>query len=106
MNSKQLHKHSLPIIVLSVGIFIASTALVSQIMLTTSSGSTLLRLLSERRVSIRPAANGLVHVSRYQPGEQADSSLSLTSSSPNSSLGVVSSSGQTATLDAALAPLR
>ena len=104
MNSKQLHKHSLPIIVLSTGLCLVSVLLLTSIALRASPrGTDFVQLVTDRRLNIKPAANGLFHASRYHPGEQASSELPVNSGTSKPGLGAVNATGQTTTLNARLA---
>lgn len=103
MNVKQLHKHSLPIIVLSIGLCIVSTLLISNFVIHAGRPAlTLTQLLTERRLGSKPVVNGLFRSSRYQPDDQADSSLALQGQAP-AGIGVIRNTGQTTTRDASLA---
>jgi len=103
-NSKQLHKHSLPIIVLSVGPGLVSILLLSRVMLASSSvGEHFLHDLTAPQLSLKPATNGLFHVSRPQPVDQAANDLPLNNSGTGSGLGAIDTSGQSTALNASLA---
>ena len=72
MNRKQLHKHALPVIILSTGLFIVSIIALNHLVFAgTSSSDTIGHLLTERLIRVTPASNGLFHVSRYQPNDVA-----------------------------------
>lgn len=102
MNTKQLHKHASPIIILSVGILFASVAGLSSLMIAGShSDNSLTQLLSERLLNIQPAKNGLFHISRYQSGGQANSRL-LTNHNISTGLGAISDTGEGTVLDTTL----
>jgi|SRR5665213_1780234 len=104
MNRKQLHKHALPIIVLSTGLFIVSIiGLNSLVFSGRPSSDTVGRLLTERLVRVTPASNGLFHVSRYHPADTATSNLSL-NSQPTVISGI-SSTGKVAELEVSMSAL-
>lgn len=100
MSSKQLHKHALPIVILATGVGLAS--IVGLINLILPPEESFVQLVTDRRVNIRPATNGLFHATHYQPPEQAREKLPPR---PSSALGLsaVNSTGQNATFNAALA---
>lgn len=102
MNTKQLHKHSVPVVLLSVGLLLVSVLGMSQLILSSGhSNNNLSQLLSERLFNIQPSANGLFRISRYQPDAQANSGLLLTQNT-STGLGVTSSTGAIAELNTTL----
>lgn len=106
MGSKQLHKHALPILVLSIGLLLVSVIGVGQFVLVNShSTNSLGELLAERFLSIKPAANGLFHISRYQASDdQANSQLPAANDTPTN-LAAASNTGKSTELDAMMSSL-
>ncbi len=102
MNSKALHKHATPLLILSVGLFIASLAGLSQL-IQVGSGSdvSFSQLLNERLFDVKPAGNGLVHVSRYQSATAALPKPDTT----HSALSQTTNVGKSTTLDITLSSL-
>lgn len=65
MSSKKLHRHILPIIVLSVGLLIFSIMVINRFTITATNHHPS-QLLSARLFTIRATTNGLFHISRYK----------------------------------------
>lgn len=61
---KLLHYHTLPFIVLAIGI-VTATTLVTATVFTANTPQSLTRLLSVRLYDIKPSSNGLAHISRH-----------------------------------------
>ncbi len=96
MNQKLLHRHSIPIVFLAFGILILSGLIMAQSQAPNLSGKSLKELLNVRLFSLKPAANGFVHVTRYGSQNQA----SLNALSQNGSLGMMEDAGRVAQIDA------
>lgn len=76
MNSKQLHLHAVPIIILSIGLLTISIMAIERFTTTSAYNNSISQLLDVRLFTIKPAANGLFHISRYKsPGTQASADL-------------------------------
>lgn len=105
MNAKQLHKHSLPVVILTAGLVVVTAMVVSRLLAVSGQpGDTLTQLLSERTVTLRPARSGWFQASRYQPEAQADSGLTLNDQqSTDTGLTAIGDAGQDTALDASLA---
>jgi hypothetical protein len=103
MNTKQLHQHSVPIIVLSVGLFLASVLGVSQFLISVGphSQNSLVQIFSERLFTIHPTSNGLFKISRYGSSTQADVSEIAQTPKPTG-LNTVDSTGEVANMTVTL----
>jgi hypothetical protein len=106
MQTKRLHEHAVPIVVLSVGLFLASVLGISQLLISVgpTSNSALVHLFSERLFTIHPTTNGLFKVSRYESGTQNQITAAPEAKpvQPNSGLNTISSSGEVANLTVTL----
>jgi hypothetical protein len=99
MNSKQLHRHVLPIVILSAGLLLVSLMGINRLLIVGShSGNSLSQLLSERLLNIQPAKNGLFRISHYQTNSQTDSQLLVGHNTPTG-IGVMSDSGEVTVLN-------
>ena len=66
-NSKQLHKHALPIVTLSIGLLMGSFMLMSSLLLHGQSVvDTSMKMLVSRGYNFAPTNNGLVHITKNQ----------------------------------------
>jgi hypothetical protein len=103
MNTKQLHQHSVPIIVLSVGLFLASVLGVSQLLISVGphSQNSLVQIFSERLFTIHPTSNGLFKISRYSSGTQTDVGA-VTQTPKITGLNSVDSAGEVANMTVTL----
>lgn len=100
-HQKALHKHTVPLLLLSAGLFLFTLVGVSQMLqLGTSANDSVTKLLTARVFTIRPAANGLVHVSRFESVSQFEAHATRSTSSTG--LGAISSAGKTTQLNAML----
>src|ERR1700733_1766925 len=79
MNSKKLHLHALPVIILSTGlIYISIFALSHLIVANKNSPNSLSALISAHLYDIKPASNGFFRVSSSFPTENAQNDAQLT----------------------------
>jgi hypothetical protein len=106
MQAKHLHDHAVPIVVLSVGLFLASVLGVSQLLISVgpTSDNSLIHLFSERLFTIHPTANGLFKVGRYESGARGGIGIipRISAPNPNNGLNAVSSLGEVANLTVTL----
>lgn len=103
MNSKRLHTHAIPIVVLSVGLLLVSMVGMSQlIVVNANSSNNLTRLLTERLFSLHPATNGLFHISRYSPSEESNSQEAVLQPEPASLSVDLNAAGKLSELRASL----
>jgi hypothetical protein len=100
-STKQLNKHAMPIIILSVCLCVFTAIGINHFIIgNINPKSDITQLLTERLLNIKPAADGLFRVSRYQTDSQADSGL-LTADQQNvNAVGAVNSTGEITNLDA------
>lgn len=106
MNSKQLHKHSVPILVLTFGLVLASSAGLSKLVVAgQNSQNTLAIILSERLFNVRPSANGFFHISRTISNPQADTEVLTGNKTNTPALPInMNLTGENAVLNIDLAP--
>lgn len=104
MNTKQLHQHSVPIVVLSVGLFLASVLGVSQLLVSVGphSQNSLVQLFSERLLTIHPTSNGLFKISRYESSDAQTDVSAVTQTPKTTGLNSVNSTGEVANMTVSL----
>lgn len=106
MQTKELHHHATPIIVLTVGLFLLSVLALSQLLIGAGarSNNSLVMDLSERLLTIKPSSNGLLKITRYQAGQtNADQ---LTSSTQKQTVSETESTGEVTILTTNLQSLQ
>ena len=96
MNQKSLHKHALPILILALGLILMSGLMLARLATPNLSDKSLSGLLNVRLFSLKPASNGLFHITRYGSNNQA----SLNALNQNGSLGMMEDVGRVAQIDA------
>lgn len=98
MNQKALHKHALPVILLGVGLLFVAGLVIVRMGGANTANQNLTQLLTARLFTIKPAANGLFHITRYRDaGAQAN--LSSLGNQVNS-LNMMNDAGRVAQIDA------
>jgi len=98
MNSKLLHKHALPVLVLCVGLFVFSIMAFDRFMSIGANNNSLTQLSNARLFTITPTTNGLFHISRYQsPTSQATARIP-SAGQPTIGLGGLTDAGRVAEL--------
>ena len=96
MNQKSLHVHALPVLILAIGLLLLSGLLMIRATSPSISDRSLSRLLNVRLFNIKPASNGLFHITRYGSDNQAN----LSALSQTGSLGMMEDVGRVAQIDA------
>lgn len=98
MSQKTLHKHALPVIILGLGLLFVSGSMIIRLGGSNSANQNITQLLTARLFTIKPAANGLFHITRYrEAGAQAN--LSTLGNQMNS-LNVMNDAGRVTQIDA------
>lgn len=98
INQKALHKHAIPVIILATGLMLVSGLMVARTSGPNVPNQSPTHLLNVRLFSIKPAANGFFHFTRYRDANNQANLSSL--GNQKNSLDVINDAGRVAQINA------